>query len=247
MMVATLLLAGCSCDPVDMQDVSGEGRFSLSLQAEHIQVDVETRANIEMNTEDFLIYLQDASGEKLIDGKAKKALNAADYNVSGGTGYTISAESCTSEEATTANQGWGAPHFTGESTFDVTAGQTTPVTLQCTLQNAGVTVNVQSSFTEKFPVYSITTEDSRSLVWNSQSVGNIAYYNTTAEESNLELRVVGSQGGWEDRVNITKTVTLTRGKVNSINLSYDDNSGNIDIDITTDQDITTEDNGTTVQ
>lgn len=244
---ATLVMTGCSCDPVEVLDHAGEGHFSLNLQAGDINVDVVTRADITVDTEAFLVHLKNANGDKLIDGKKKADLIPADYNVQSGTGYAISAESCTAEDATQSNGGWGAPRFCGETTFDVESGQTTAVTLPCTLQNAGMTLDVQESFLAKFPIYSITTEDGRSLVWSKDAVGNIAYYDMSAETSTLSLRIVGSQGGWEDRLNISKTVTLTRGKVNKVALSYDDDSGNVDIEIKTDQDVNTEDSETTVE
>ena len=128
----------------------------------------------------------------------------------------------------------------------MTAGTTTPVSISCTLQNAGITVEPTTSFTDKFPIYAITT-DARSLVWDSSHTGAIAYYDMTAEADILELKVTGSKGGWEDRLNKNFTIDLQKGKVCKVTLQYDDNSGNIDIGFETDKDTTTEDSSTTVE
>ena len=128
-----MLTAACSCDPVDLAQTAGEGNFSLRVNAEKVVVGEETRATVEVDVNDFLIHLVNANGDKLIDGKKKSSLNAADYNVQSGTGYTISAESCRPDGTVTANDGWGAPYFKGETTFDVTAGTTPPVSINCTL------------------------------------------------------------------------------------------------------------------
>ena len=242
-----MLTAACSCDPVDLAQTAGEGNFSLRVNAEKVVVGEETRATVEVDVNDFLIHLVNANGDKLIDGKKKSSLNAADYNVQSGTGYTISAESCRPDETVTANDGWGAPYFKGETTFDVTAGTTTHVSINCTLQNAGITVEPTTSFTDKFPIYAITTNDARSLVWDSSHTGAIAYYDMTAETATLELKVTGSKGGWEDRLNKNFTIDLQKGKVCKVTLQYDDNSGNIDIGFETDKDTTTEDSSTTVE
>ena len=242
-----MLTAACSCDPVDLTETAGEGSFSLRVNAEKVVVGEETRATVDADVNEFLIYLVNANGDKLIDGKKRGSLNAADYNVQSGTGYTISAESCRPDETVTANDGWGAPYFKGETTFDVTAGTTTPVSISCTLQNAGITVEPTTSFTDKFPIYAITTNDARSLVWDSSHTGAIAYYDMTAETATLELKVTGSKGGWEDRLNKNFTIDLQKGKVCKVTLQYDDNSGNIDIGFETDKDTTTEDSSTTVE
>ena len=242
-----MLTAACSCDPVDLTETAGEGSFSLRVNAEKVVVGEETRATVDADVNEFLIYLVNANGDKLIDGKKRGSLNAADYNVQSGTGYRISAESCRPDETVTANDGWGAPYFKGETTFDVTAGTTTPVSISCTLQNAGITVEPTTSFTDKFPIYAITTNDARSLVWDSSHTGAIAYYDMTAETATLELKVTGSKGGWEDRLNKNFTIDLQKGKVCKVTLQYDDNSGNIDIGFETDKDTTTEDSSTTVE
>ena len=242
-----MLTAACSCDPVDLAQTAGEGNFSLRVNAEKVVVGEETRATVEVDVNESLIHLVNVNGDKLIDGKKKSSLNAADYNVQSGTGYTISAESCRPDETVTANDGWGAPYFKGETTFDVTAGTTTPVSINCTLQNAGITVEPTTSFTDKFPIYAITTNDARSLVWDSSHTGAIAYYDMTAETATLELKVTGSKGGWEDRLNKNFTIDLQKGKVCKVTLQYDDNSGNIDIGFETDKDTTTEDSSTTVE
>ncbi|MGN0234297.1 MAG: hypothetical protein ACI4B5_07760, partial [Bacteroidaceae bacterium] len=87
----------------------------------------------------------------------------------------------------------------------------------------------------------------RSLIWDSNNTDAIAYYDMTAETASLDLKVTGSKGGWEDRLNKTFSIELKKGKVCKVTLQYDDNSGSIDIDFETDKDINTDDSSTTVE
>ena len=57
-----------------------------------------------------------------------------------------------------------------------------------------------------------------------------------------------ASGGWEDRIDQTKTIGLTKGKITTLTVIYDDNSGRLDIEFETNTGTDTDDsNDVTVQ
>jgi hypothetical protein len=123
------------------------------------------------------------------------------------------------------NNGFGAYRFFGKAVFDVQTGQSTPVTVNCIMVNAGLKFEFEESFINKFPIHAATTKDSRSLVFNSDNQENVAYYNMNAETHEVEINLSGSSGGWDDRLNVTRSVTLQKGKVIVVKLTYSESNG----------------------
>lgn len=246
-LVCTMLQTGCTCEAVPTEPTAtGNGTFALYVNADDIQTEVTTRGVIDVST--FKVNLKDNKGISLIDGKAYGQLSDADRTLPASTGYQISVESCTQAEATTANEGWGAMRFTGSATFDIKSDQSTPVTINCTMENAGLKVAFDNSFTTKFPIYAATTVDNRSLVFKGTNPDAIAFFDVEGENPSISLKLTGSAGGWEDRIDQTKTVGLTKGKITTLTVIYDDNSGKIDINFGTNTDTGTDDsNDVTVQ
>ena len=62
LILATMLTAACSCDPVDLAQTAGEGNFSLRVNAEKVVVGDETRATVEVDVNAFIIPLVNAYG-----------------------------------------------------------------------------------------------------------------------------------------------------------------------------------------
>jgi hypothetical protein len=91
--------------------------------------------------------------------------------------------------------------------------------------NAGLQVVLDKSFTDKFPVHAVTTQDSRSLVFSSANPDAIAYYNMQADVLPMSLRITGSSGGWDDRLDVTRQVELQRGKIIKMYITYSVASG----------------------
>jgi hypothetical protein len=103
------------------------------------------------------------------------------------------------------------------------------------------------SFTSKFPVYAATTQDTGALVFKGTTTGKVACYNVEEENNSISLKLTGSAGGWSDRIDIVKEVSIVKGKIMRLTVIYDDNSGDLDIEFGTDNDMTDSDDDVTIQ
>ena len=251
-LLSGMLLTGCMNEDFSVAEKNGKGTYALSLVREDVQDIVISRAGEQVadgsyNVNDFKVKLSDKNGISIFQGKVYSELSAADRTLPVGTGYKIMVESCSQEEALTANDGWGQMRFTGETTFEIKNNETTPLEVNCTLQNAGLMVVFDESFTSKFPVYAATTQDTRALVFKGTTTGKVACYNVEEENNSISLKLTGSAGGWSDRIDIVKEVSIVKGKIMRLKVIYDDNSGDLDIEFGTDNDMTDSDDGVTIQ
>lgn len=251
-LLSGMLLTGCMNEDFSAAEKNGKGTYALSLVREDVQDIVISRAGEQVadgsyNVNDFKVKLSDKNGISIFQGKVYSELSAADRTLPVGTGYKIMVESCSQEEALTANDGWGQMRFTGETTFEIKNNETTPLEVNCTLQNAGLMVVFDDSFTSKFPVYAATTQDTRALVFKGTTTGKVACYNVEEENNSISLKLTGSAGGWSDRIDIVKEVSIVKGKIMRLTVIYDDNSGDLDIEFGTDNDMTDSDDDVTIQ
>ena len=248
-LVSCLSLTACISDSFDNEETtSGEGQFQLFVLNEEIQVEDLTRAaEITVDVNSFKVNLKDAQGVSLISNKPYSDLQDGDRTLPSGVGYRISVESCSEAEALSTNDGWGQARFYGNETFDIVSDQTTPVTVSCSMENAGLMVIYDATFTSKFPTCAATTQDARALVFKTSTADNVAYYNMTEATGEVPLRLTGSAGGWSDRIDMTKNIPLTKGKVTRLTVKYDENSGDINIEFDTDKDITEDSDDVTIE
>lgn len=219
-LVTLLMLVGCDDSNIVSVPADGVGTFTLSLAQGDVQSEVITRSSLNLDTDNFLISLSEADGASLIEGKRLSALTEAECTLPAGTGYQIKAESCTPDESVTLNEGWGMAHFTASTTFDIVSNQHTPVSLTCTMDNVGLQVVFDQSFLDKFPIHAATSQDIRSIVFNQSTQGQTAYFSVEETTLNMKLRLTGSAGGWEDRLDVMKELTLSKGKIYTVNVSY---------------------------
>jgi hypothetical protein len=251
-LLSGMLLTGCMNEDFSVAEKNGKGTYALSLVREDVQDIVISRAGEQVadgsyNVNDFKVKLSDKNGISIFQGKVYSELSAADRTLPVGTDYKIIVESCSQEEALTANDGWGQMRFTGETTFEIKNNETTPLEVNCTLQNAGLMVVFDESFTSKFPVYAATTQDTRALVFKGTTTGKVACYNVEEENNSISLKLTGSAGGWSDRINLVKEVSIVKGKIMRLAVIYDDNSGDLDIEFGTDNDMTDTNDDVTIQ
>ena len=221
-LVTLLMLVGCDENNIVPVQTDGVGTFELSLTQGDVQSEVITRSVLDLDSDEFLVSLTEANGAVLIDGKKFSALTEAECTLPAGTGYQIKAESCTPDEAVTLNEGWGMVHFTASTTFDIVSNQHTPVSLTCTMDNVGLQVVFDQSFLDKFPIHAATSQDIRSIVFNQSTQGQTAYFSVEETTLNMKLRLTGSAGGWEDRLDVMKDLTLSKGKIYTVNITYSD-------------------------
>ena len=225
MLLAALLLI-TSCDADHATPVMGNetGTFSLVLTPGEVQSEVITRAALNLDVKDFQITLAEANGTLLLDKRLLGELSEAECTLPAATGYQLKAESCTPEEAITLNERWGMAHFVATTTFDIESNQHTPVSLTCSMDNAGVQFVFEQSFLDKFPIHAVTTQDGRSLVFNKDTHEKIAYYPIEEDGETVRLKLTGSAGGWSDRIEIIQEMPISRGKIYMVSVAYDGSS-----------------------
>ena len=203
-----------------------QGEFSLFLTAADIKTEIQTRAAIQgVDVNNFYVSLNGAEGTPLLVSKQYGAMTSADCILPVANDYRLLVESCSEAEATTLNNGFGAYRFAGDATFNIAANEKTSVAVNCEMLNAGLQIVFDKSFTDKFPVHAVTTQDSRALVFNLDNQENVAYYDMSANVSEKSLRITGSSGGWDDRLDVTRQVELQKGKIIKLHITYSAASG----------------------
>lgn len=247
MLVGGMFVSACSSDITDPEIQQGNGSFVLSILTEDVETEDITRAYASADVNTFKVSLSDKNGLSLFSNKPYSEISDGDRTLPTAVGYQISVESCSLEESTTLNEKWGEPRFVGAATFDIQSNEVTPLAVECTMSNAGLMLIFDQSFVTKFPTHAATTQDARALVFKSNSPGDIAYYPLDTETGSVTLRLTGSAGGWSDRVDMTQNVSITKGKISRLTVSYDENSGDVDIEFETDKDMGESSDDVTVQ
>lgn len=227
------MMVACSGD-VEMTSV-GKGNFSLGLSTDGVNVDVVTRAAHELTESEaaeYTIILR--QGENLVWTKNFTDITGPDCTQPLGTDYIVSAENCTIEEAEGANEGWGQRRIAGESEpFAIVTGDTTAVMVNCSVQNAGLCVMFDKSFTDYFSEYAVTTDDLRALKFNATNAaefdvnrqlthGTIAYYNVESNGKHMVNVIISASAGWDGTVRLTRSLTLQSGRITRLRVHLGD-------------------------
>lgn len=242
------LLGSCSIEIPTHELVRGEGTFHLSIITSAVSTEDITRATVfNFDTDTFKVSVTDAKGLELISRKENGQFTDADRTLPTAKDYKIEAENCSEAEAVAYNNAWGKERFYAQTLFDIVKGETTSLSLECTMTNAGLAVIFDNSFVTKFPTHAVTTQDVRSLVFKSSDASAVAYYNTDQPTVTVSIRLTGSAGGWSDRIDMIKDVTLTKGKITRLTIAFDENSDGVDIEFETDTGMDESNDDVTVQ
>ena len=218
-----ILNIGCNNDIIPSDPTGIKGELVLKLKAGDVKTEIITRSTLDIDINSFKINLSENDGTPLFVNKLYGELNETDCTLPAESGYQITAESCSQDESVTQNGGYGYPRFVGEATFNITPRQETHANIKCTMVNAGLQISFDQTFLDKFPTHAITTQDTRALVFNKNNADKIGYYEVNANKS-LKLRLTGSAGGWEDRLDTIKEIILEKGKIKRLLITYTDNS-----------------------
>lgn len=212
-----LLLVSCVSE-FDLPKAADEqGMFALSLTATGLKTEVETRADDESwqkltSTEaaSYLITLTKDS-KTLWGPKVFSSITQTDCTQPVGTGYVVSAESCTATEAET---GWGKRRYYGKSSFSITKNETTEVCINCHIANAGISVQFDESFTSFFTLgYSVTTDDSRGLRFDGETPAErVAYYNVPEGSTRSVRLLVNASAGWDGILHLEHDLVMQPGR-----------------------------------
>ena len=243
--VAVTVLSSCAneVDPFGIGQKTGEGTGTFEVSLEGNSVTRATTKVSEAEAKKFLITIY--KGEDVFTpstplGELSNRLNA-------GYGYSLYAQSCTEEDAESANEGWGKRRYEGKSQpFAVIAGQTTKVSIPCKVANGGISAYFDKTITDNFSSYDLTiTEGTRKLVFdannsdkkNGEAIENgaVAYFNIPDAGRTVSYTVKAG--------NITKSFTqeLAVAEIRRISVSYKSGSFTLEINVN-DEEIFIEDN-----
>lgn len=223
---ATFSISSCCNEEIIPEANPAEGSFSLSLSPDDIETETVTRVGFDTNVSNFKLSLFDSSSSAVFQNILYGELSPEDCMLPASVGYLLTAESCSESESILNNNGYGQIRFVGSTEFDVRSGENTDVALNCSMVNAGLQVIFDDSFVDKFPINNIVTQDVRSLTFNSSLDGSIAYYNLSNSDSMLlKLKLTGSIGGWEGRLDKALEVTLVKGKILRLVITFSEATG----------------------
>ena len=245
------LLGSCSGEVSTPEQGRGEGRFFLSILTADVSTEDITRASVfNLDTDTFKVTVTDAKGLELITKKQNGQFTEADRTLPTAKDYRIEVENCSEAEAVAYNNAWGKERFYAEKLFDIATDETTTLSLECTMANAGLAIIFDNSFVTKFPTNALTTQDVRSLVFKSSDESRVAYYNTDQPTVAVSIRLTGSAGGWSDRIDMIRDVILTKGKITRLRVKYNDGTntdGEANVSFETDTSMTETDDEIVVQ
>lgn len=212
-----LLFAGCISE-LDGPQGNLRGSFSVSLSADSLGVEVETRTAhplTEAQQATFRLTLTDREGT-VWENKLYTDVTLEDRTQPVADGYVLTAQNCTAQEAESLNDGWGQRRFYGQSTtFSIAKNTDTPVSVECSMANAGLTVDFDESFTSFFTVgYSVTVVDERNLKFDATTTNRVAYYNVEADGTRDVRLLINASAGWDGMLKtIDRTLTMQQGRV----------------------------------
>ena len=213
-----LLFAGCISE-LDGPQGNLRGSFSVSLSADSLGVEVETRAAhplTEAQQATFRLTLTDREGT-VWENKLYTDVTLEDRTQPVADGYVLTAQNCTAQEAESLNDGWGQRRFRGQSqAFAVKQKEDTRVTVNCTMANAGLCVDFDEAFTSFFTEgYMVTLVDSRNLRFDASTADRVAYYNVADDTGSHQVRLlVNASAGWDGMLRtIERTLTLQQGRI----------------------------------
>lgn len=226
---AIFLFAACSSQdwpgteaPVPGEEVVGQGSIAVQLQG---AVQRATTTTITKEEADLFLVTISKGGE-LVSQQVQLG-HVGTMTFPAGYGYKVSVENITEHDAETLNDGWGAKRYTGDSkAFGIQAGQTTSVSVSCTVANAAVSITIDDAVSG----CTVTVSDgSRTLTTDEDRV---AYFNVTDISKPVTL-IVEKDGTVVSEQNLD----LEAAQVKDVNIgaSEDPEDGTISVTITYDE------------
>lgn len=151
-LMGLLSFAACSNEENPLlSEKTGEIRFSV---VDTTEVEITTKASLNFDVNEFKVSLS-CGDEPIFTNKRYGDIEGSTMNCSASPDYVLTVESCTEDEAESANQGWGQARATGEEEFAVAANESKTVTVNCGMVNSSVSVEFSDYITSMFSNYSI--------------------------------------------------------------------------------------------
>lgn len=250
LVLAGIALMAAACTGND-EPVQGYGQINLSLgNTVNPEIEVSTRAYQILSTDEAKDYWI----EVLQNGKSvlepTNYLNFMNTNpiFPSGEGYAVAAQSCTEEEAQTANGGAGQVRYTGTSdAFAIAVSSTSDVTVSCTMANAKVSIVYDEEFTKYFTDYKVTvyeaSNESRKIEFDANgkytpSQGGSAYdavFFNIDQDPTLKCEISGTYKGILRKAGTTVNLEAAKWYKLKVKISP---SGHIDLNIGVDNTVT---------
>ena len=217
-----LLLAACTTQDWPYSP-HREGVGSIAVTLEGSQTRATTSVITKEEADLFLVTLY--KGDDVIEQQTMLG-RLGSLTFPAGYGYSLFVESITEQDALTLNEGWGAKRYTGKSkSFGIQAGQTTKVAVGCSVANAAVAVNIDSSAAGC--VVTLKTSDGRTL---TTTESRVAYVNVTIEEKPDVTSTIEKDG---EVVKETTLENLEASQVKDINIK-ENTEGTLGLQVTYD-------------
>ena len=217
-----LLLAACTTQDWPYSP-HREGVGSIAVTLEGSQTRATTSVITKEEADLFLVTLY--KGDDVIAQQTMLG-HLGSLTFPAGYGYSLFVESITEQDALTLNEGWGAKRYTGQSkSFGIQAGQTTKVAVGCSVANAAVAVNIDSS--AQGCVVTLKTSDGRTL---TTTESRVAYVNVTIEEKPDVTITIEKDG---EVIKETTLENLDASQVKDINIK-ENTEGTLGLQVTYD-------------
>lgn len=186
-LMGLLSFVACTNDNnLTLSEETGEISFSV---VDTTEVSNSTRASLDVDVNEFKVSLT-RGNYSVFSNKRYGDIVGTSFLCAARPDYSLIAESCSEEEAESANDGWGQFRVAGKQAFAVVAHQSTTVTVNCGLMSSSVNVELSDFVTDTNSTYSIefhATDDlERSLTFDESNYSSkTAYFNVG--ESGREL------------------------------------------------------------
>ena len=239
MLLAACLWSGCSEDISRIQVPSFDDSDLWGTLELYLGSTTRATSTVISKEEADNYWVTVFKGEEIF--REKTRLKDLDKRLSAGYGYGVKAESCLELEAETANNGWGQRRYAGQSSsFAIKPGETTKVSIGCTVANAGVEIVFDETINHHFTSsYSVTiTEGERTIIFDNLTggkreegvitPGNVAYYNVDDNGTRTLTYKIEAYGAGKRLVK-TDTMKLTQAKISRLTLIF--TPGTLDLGI----------------
>lgn len=238
-----LIAAACTNNDEPAQEY---GQINLTLENFTTpEIEVDTRAITDLTeteAKDYNIQVLQNNNVKL-EATDYLTFKNTTFIFPIGSGYAVTAESCTEDVAKTANGGIGQVRYFGTSApFEVKTNEVSNVKVTCSMANAKVSINYDEVFSNVFTDFTVAVsteaEPSRVMTFDSNgkcnSTYDAAFFNIDSQNPNLKCVVSGTYKG--NVRTATQTIPLEAAKWYKLNIKTSA-SGQIDMSIAVDDTI----------